>query len=63
MDLYTSNYLRSIHLIKDSVPSFQKHPFNIPSIRKLTELSFHENITFIVGENGMGKSTLLGFKF
>ena len=54
MDLYTSNYLRSIHLIKDSVPSFQKHPFNIPSIRKLTELSFHENVTFIVGESGMG---------
>jgi predicted ATPase len=59
MDIYSSRYLRSIRLIKESVPSFQEYPFQIPSIRNMTELSFHENVTFLVGENGMGKSTLL----
>lgn len=28
-------------------------------IRKFSELLFHPNVTYIVGENGMGKSTLL----
>lgn len=32
---------------------------SIPAIRNLTSLSFHKNITFFVGENGFGKSTLL----
>lgn len=31
----------------------------ISCIRNLTELEFHSNITFFVGENGTGKSTLL----
>lgn len=59
MDFFTGNYIRGIQLTRDSVPSFQKYPFTIPSIRQLTELYFHPNVTFIVGENGMGKSTLL----
>ncbi len=59
MDIFASDYIRSIQLKKESVPSFQKYPFTIPSIRMLNELSFHKNVTFIVGENGMGKSTLL----
>lgn len=59
MELLTNAYLRSVNLIKDAIPSFKKYPFNIPSIRLLNEFSFHPNVTFIVGENGMGKSTLL----
>ena len=35
------------------------YPFNIPAIRTLKQLKFHPRVTYFVGENGMGKSTLL----
>lgn len=35
------------------------YPYNIKALRNLTELEFTNPITFIVGENGMGKSTLV----
>lgn len=31
----------------------------VQSLRKLGSLSFHKKVTFIVGENGIGKSTLI----
>ncbi|MFP7494367.1 AAA family ATPase [Terribacillus saccharophilus] len=34
-------------------------PYTLPVIQNLGELSFHPNVTYIIGENGMGKSTLL----
>lgn len=54
-----SQYVRSIRLKKENVPNDKQFPFNLPFIKNLEELSFHPNVTFIVGENGMGKSTLL----
>jgi predicted ATPase len=35
------------------------YPFNLPAFRGLKKLAFHPNVTFIVGENGVGKSTLI----
>jgi predicted ATPase len=35
------------------------YPYNIKAIRNLTELEFTNPITFIIGENGTGKSTLV----
>ncbi|WP_138756485.1 AAA family ATPase [Paenibacillus sinopodophylli] len=52
-------YLRSIKLLRESVPSFDKYPFQLSAIRNLDELEFHPKVTYLVGENGMGKSTLL----
>jgi predicted ATPase len=34
-------------------------PFTIPSIQKGFEIDFKTNVTFLVGENGSGKSTIL----
>ena len=34
-------------------------PFNIPAIKALERVEFHQPITFLVGENGSGKSTFL----
>lgn len=34
-------------------------PFNIPAVRTLQTLEFHADVTFFVGENGSGKSTIL----
>ena len=35
------------------------YPFSIPAIRDLKSLSFKSHVTFFVGENASGKSTLL----
>ncbi|OMF20410.1 AAA family ATPase [Paenibacillus sp. FSL H8-0548] len=52
-------YLRSAKLLRESVPSFEEYPFHLSAIRNLDELGFHPKVTYIVGENGMGKSTLM----
>ncbi|MGG1573051.1 AAA family ATPase [Fictibacillus sp. NRS-1165] len=54
-----SPFYRSIKLKRDKVPSFGEFPFNLPAVKALEELALHPNVTFVVGENGMGKSTLL----
>ncbi|OAS85625.1 MULTISPECIES: AAA family ATPase [Metabacillus] len=59
MSMFNQQYIRGIKLKKDEVPSFNIYPFTLPSIKSLNELSLHPNVTFIIGENGMGKSTLL----
>ncbi len=59
VNMNRSHYIRRLSLKREDVPSFERYPFHLPSIKKLTELEFHPNVTFIIGENGMGKSTLL----
>ena len=34
-------------------------PFNLPLVRNLEQIKFEKNISFFVGENGSGKSTIL----
>jgi predicted ATPase len=43
------------------VPEGQEHvyPYNVPAVKNFKELSFHPHVTYLIGENGMGKSTLL----
>lgn len=36
-----------------------RFPFNIPALRSMDEYNFEKNITFFIGDNGTGKSTLL----
>ncbi len=52
-------YLQEIELNHDLIPSYEEYPFNIPIIKELRNLKFHKDVTFIVGENGTGKSTLV----
>jgi predicted ATPase len=55
----SSNYIVELHLERESVPSFDDFPFSVPSIRELYELEFPKPVTFLVGENGSGKSTII----
>jgi predicted ATPase len=52
-------YLIRLELLRDAVPSFDRYPYCLPVFRNLERLSFHPSVTFLVGENGVGKSTLL----
>lgn len=58
-DSKLEQYIRSIELNRKNVPSFSEYPFNLPAVRDLQSLSFHPRVTFIIGENGSGKSTIL----
>lgn len=59
MSLEDLPYLREIQLKKQHINDFDVYPYNIPAISKLESLEFHPNITFFIGENGTGKSTLI----
>jgi predicted ATPase len=52
-------YLREVSLKRDQVPDAALYPFSIPAVRELDRLEFHPDVTFFVGENGSGKSTVL----
>ncbi|MDP4182452.1 MAG: AAA family ATPase [Bacillota bacterium] len=54
-----NQYIRSVELKKEKILSFSKYPFCLPAIKNLHELKLHPKVTFIVGENGTGKSTIL----
>ncbi|WEK18682.1 MAG: AAA family ATPase [Candidatus Pedobacter colombiensis] len=53
-----NGYINTVQLDSQSVLS-NGYPFNIPSIKKFKKLNFHPKVTYLIGENGMGKSTLL----
>lgn len=59
MEQSLKQYLRSVQLNRDKIPSFTKYPFCLSAIRNLDTLDLHPKVTFIIGENGTGKSTIL----
>ncbi len=52
-------YLKRIWLEPSRIADPTAYPFCLPFLRNDFELSFERAVTVIVGENGMGKSTLL----
>ncbi|MED4692387.1 AAA family ATPase [Peribacillus frigoritolerans] len=56
---YDSQYIRGIYLNRDRISSYDHFPLDLPVIRHLQEVAFHPSVTYVIGENGMGKSTLL----
>lgn len=59
MALTTKPYLQQVSLRSDAAIDFDAYPYNIPSVREMGCLEFHPDVTFFVGENGAGKSTVL----
>jgi len=59
MVLQARPYLQEISLRPDADIDFGSYPFSIPSVRELNVMTFHPDVTFLVGENGAGKSTVL----
>lgn len=51
-------YLRRVTLLADRVEDREAFPFSLPFVRKL-DYQFKTPVTFLVGENGSGKSTFV----
>lgn len=54
-----TQFIKSIYLKSELISSYKLFPLSLPVIRNFQEIFFHPNVTYIIGENGMGKSTLL----
>ena len=52
-------HLRKITLLTQKYPTKQQYPFNLPILNQSSLVQFESPVTFFVGENGTGKSTLL----
>ncbi len=55
----TKPYLLHASFRPDAEIDYESYPFNIPAVRELGNIDFHPNVTFFVGENGSGKSTVM----
>lgn len=52
-------YIHSLELQRDKIVNHQEFPFSLEVIKSLKRLKFDTKVTFLIGENGVGKSTLL----
>ena len=52
-------FIKKITLERDKISNYNIYPFNIEIIKQLSEINFSKPVTFLVGENGIGKSTLI----
>lgn len=53
-------FLQRLETLYDLIPNFDSYPFSIPVVksRNLT-IDFKKRVTILVGDNGVGKSTIL----
>ena len=57
--LQAKPYLQGIILKREEIKEPDSYPFNIPALRNFDSLAFHPDVTFFIGENATGKSTLV----
>ncbi|NFA61008.1 AAA family ATPase [Clostridium sporogenes] len=54
-----NQYLKHVELCRERIQSFFQYPYCLSAIKDLSKIEFHPKVTYIVGENGTGKSTIL----
>jgi predicted ATPase len=54
-----NQYIRKVALRDDKIDSFDEYPYSLPAIKNFETLTLHPKVTYLVGENGTGKSTIL----
>ncbi|MFT4175513.1 MAG: AAA family ATPase [Luteolibacter sp.] len=59
MQLSAKPYLIEADFQLQAGIEWSEYPFCIPAVRDIAKIEFHPDVTFFVGENGSGKSTVL----
>jgi len=57
--MISDQFLIDVGLDRERVPTFDQYSFSLASVRHLRQLPLHPAVTFLIGENGTDKSTLL----
>ena len=52
-------YIRNVSLEPKGYPTREFYPFNLPVFQQPVSIPFRKTVTFFIGENGCGKTTLL----
>ena len=52
-------HLKRVNLYPEKYPTKEYYPFNLGIFQQTKSLEFYSPVTFFIGENGTGKSTLL----
>ncbi|TLG76550.1 AAA family ATPase [Culicoidibacter larvae] len=52
-------YVKGVSIRGDNSIDFKKFPFNLPVVKNLNNIVFDKAVTIFIGENGVGKSTLI----
>lgn len=52
-------FIKEIKLLKDKIENPSIYPFNIDVIKNFNNLKLESPVTFLIGENGVGKSTFI----
>ena len=52
-------HLKKVTLFPEKFPDKQRYPFNLALFQKTKNIPFPSPVTFFIGENGTGKTTLL----
>lgn len=59
MSLFSKLFVSGIKYDKENIENTDIYPFNIEAVENFEELKFNKNVTFFIGENGVGKSTFI----
>lgn len=52
-------FINRIILDRNMIKNYNEYPFNIDCIKNFNKLDLTKNVTFLIGENGIGKSTFI----
>src|SRR5690242_14124934 len=52
-------FIKTLELVRERIEQPNEYPYNIPAVKALNRLEIHPKVTFFIGENGTGKSTIL----
>ena len=52
-------FIKQISLDRSKIEDFSVYPFNIECVRNFKTITFNKNVSFFIGDNGIGKSTFI----
>ena len=58
-DAKGAGFVEAFELKAEEIQAWDAYPFNIPCVQNMGRLELHPAVTFLIGENGSGKSPLL----